>query len=253
MPNKDINVNKARSFSKKVEEGSEFITQSGRKIHNLFELYDVIFEMDDVEFNHHVNENKNDFKNWIYHIIKDLRLAEIIAPLKDKLEILSVIEKRIDNYKKYINKNIVKSKIKKVDKKVINIKGSKKGNSKKTKVVHKLKQGKSSSKRILVKSKAKKTIKNKKNAMKNNKLSKNSGIKSKIKKADILIYTDKKNINYFGKDDVRHIKTKVVNNDDYLQLKKERKIFQERGFDFIQGMFIGLVLGIIAARIIFGV
>ncbi|MBR9706099.1 AAA family ATPase, partial [Candidatus Pacearchaeota archaeon] len=42
-----------------------FITLDGKSIKNLNQLYSALSEMDDNVFNHHVNENKNDFSNWL--------------------------------------------------------------------------------------------------------------------------------------------------------------------------------------------
>ncbi|MFT4303847.1 MAG: hypothetical protein ACMXYG_04735 [Candidatus Woesearchaeota archaeon] len=78
-----------------VPEGTEFVTRSGMKLKNLYELYDAILEMSDEDYNHHVNSSKNDFKNWIFHIVQDNKLAEQLVPLTDKKQILKVIEKRI--------------------------------------------------------------------------------------------------------------------------------------------------------------
>ncbi|MCB9359173.1 hypothetical protein H6503_04540 [Candidatus Woesearchaeota archaeon] len=83
------------SKEKNVPEGKEFITMSGKKIANLYELYDTLIEMPDDEFKHHVDDSKNDFMNWIEHIIDDKKLAEKLSPLKSKEKILDEIEEHV--------------------------------------------------------------------------------------------------------------------------------------------------------------
>jgi hypothetical protein len=121
-----LSINKAKKYTKHVPEDVVFVTISGKRIRNMYELYDVFINLNDSEFKHHVNENKNDFKNWIFHIVKDIDLASEIATLKTKSDMLSAIESRINIYKtalniskkertkKVVQKKIVENKVKKV-------------------------------------------------------------------------------------------------------------------------------------------
>lgn len=101
---KNKSLKEVKSYVKNVGEGKEFITQTGNKIINIYELYDIVYQMSDDEFQHHVNENKNDFKNWILHVIKDKSFADKIAGMKTKEEILAVVEKSLNHYKEVLEK-----------------------------------------------------------------------------------------------------------------------------------------------------
>ena len=55
--------------------------------------------MSDEEFSHHVNKSKNDFRNWIHHVIEDTDLSSKLSRLRSRTGILHILEKRINYYR----------------------------------------------------------------------------------------------------------------------------------------------------------
>lgn len=80
---------------KDAPQGNYFILCNGRPVKNVKELADVMEELEDHVFNHHVREDGNDFANWVKDIFKDVELAEKIVGIKDKKHMQLVIYKHI--------------------------------------------------------------------------------------------------------------------------------------------------------------
>ncbi|MFH1642136.1 MAG: hypothetical protein ABIC04_04500 [Nanoarchaeota archaeon] len=78
-----------------VDLGKQFYVHEGLIIKNLRELHDAIGKMDTKTFNHHVNSERNDFKNWVEHVILDQKLSDQLAGLKTKKEMAEAIKGRI--------------------------------------------------------------------------------------------------------------------------------------------------------------
>jgi len=72
-----------------------FILCNGRPVKNIKELADIMEELEDHVFNHHVREDGNDFAKWVKDIFKDIELAEKIVGIKDKKHLQLVIYKHI--------------------------------------------------------------------------------------------------------------------------------------------------------------
>ncbi len=72
-----------------------FKLKSGKEITNLYELALHLAAMDDDTFSHHVNGDKNDFRNWVLDIVRDEGLADKIANAKDRKKMANVVEKRV--------------------------------------------------------------------------------------------------------------------------------------------------------------
>ncbi len=85
------------SFLKNVHPDHVFHLKSGSTIKNLYELANELATMDEEVFRHHVNEEKNDFHNWIQHIIRDDHLASVFGEIKDRRLMLAAVEKRISD------------------------------------------------------------------------------------------------------------------------------------------------------------
>jgi len=82
-------------FLRNVENGKEFFCKDGRVVRNLKELSQLIKELPLEIFFYHVNEEKNDFANWVKHAIGDLVLANRIKRTKDRLNMSRMVDKRI--------------------------------------------------------------------------------------------------------------------------------------------------------------
>ncbi|MBU1198217.1 MAG: hypothetical protein KKF46_07375 [Nanoarchaeota archaeon] len=61
-----------------------FYVNDGTVIRHLAELPDALRNMSPDTFNHHVNEQKNDFYNWVGDVFEHSRLARKIKPVRRK-------------------------------------------------------------------------------------------------------------------------------------------------------------------------
>jgi len=75
------------------------LLKDGRLIKNLVELTQMLTDMDDETFNHHVNDAKNDFYEWIKHSI-DADFSEQIKFEKNKSGLKNKIQEYINSKKK---------------------------------------------------------------------------------------------------------------------------------------------------------
>ena len=73
-----------------------FHFESGRKAKNLKELEEGIRRMSYREFNHHVNTEKNDFANWVAHVLHDRGLADKLETTQSKEITLLKIHERLN-------------------------------------------------------------------------------------------------------------------------------------------------------------
>lgn len=92
-----------------VNDKETFKDVLGNEIKNLEELISRLNAMKEEEFRHHVNESKNDYANWIRHVIKDEILAVELDKTQDKDASIKAIEDRVNELKKRIHMgNIIK-------------------------------------------------------------------------------------------------------------------------------------------------
>ncbi|MEM4259768.1 MAG: DUF5752 family protein [Candidatus Woesearchaeota archaeon] len=93
---KNLTKNKAgiSKIKKDIENKYFFILRDGKKIKNIKELAEEMGKMEDAVFFHHVNDERNDFSNWIRDVFDETELAEQIRHLKNKQE----IQKKIYEY-----------------------------------------------------------------------------------------------------------------------------------------------------------
>ncbi|MFW6220489.1 MAG: hypothetical protein ACOC3X_02330, partial [Nanoarchaeota archaeon] len=103
---------KAKEILSNVHPNETFKTALGKEIISLEELVKTLENMDDNEFKIHVNEEKNDYANWINDSIKDEVLAFEIKHVKDKKKIINTIKKRITELEKRIKMGEIVDKIK---------------------------------------------------------------------------------------------------------------------------------------------
>ena len=75
-----------------VPEDKRFWVCDGSVIKNIDELINTLRSMNDDIFRYHVNENKNDFYNWIRDVIGDRFLANQIKEAKDRAETAEIVE-----------------------------------------------------------------------------------------------------------------------------------------------------------------
>jgi len=77
MKKRTISPRAARRHLRDVTDPSKhFYTSDKRVLKNLMDLYGFLRSCDDESFRHHVDGSKNDFADWIRHVITDEELAD---------------------------------------------------------------------------------------------------------------------------------------------------------------------------------
>jgi hypothetical protein len=61
---------------------------TGTPIRSIIQLIEAVPEITDEQFNYHVNDQKNDFYNWITGVFGDDEVAAAIKDVKTKQEFL---------------------------------------------------------------------------------------------------------------------------------------------------------------------
>ncbi len=78
-----------------VPQGKEFFMHDGTALRNLEELREEIKFMSEEDFRRYVNDEKNDFANWIEYVIGDKELADRLRLTKDRENAFKLINSRI--------------------------------------------------------------------------------------------------------------------------------------------------------------
>ena len=95
-----VTKNEARKYLSDVAPEQCFWVNNGPILKNLDELASMLPELNDEIFNHHVNNEKNDFSNWIRDVIGDQALANDLLSSKSKYSALNKIRNRLNSLKK---------------------------------------------------------------------------------------------------------------------------------------------------------
>jgi hypothetical protein len=74
----------------------EFVFHDGSRAKNLLELVSEIEHITDHEFHQFVNHSKNDFSNWIEHVLNDKHFADKLRTLLSRNETIRLIRDRIE-------------------------------------------------------------------------------------------------------------------------------------------------------------
>lgn len=69
-----------------------FYFKHGRKAKNIEELKEALKSMNDAEFNHHVNDTRNDFANWVEHVFGEKELADKLRKVYNKEDTYTIID-----------------------------------------------------------------------------------------------------------------------------------------------------------------
>jgi circadian clock protein KaiC len=83
-----------------------FYLHNGTVIKNVEELINNLKNMDNETFKYHVNDIKNDFSSWIKSLHGKKELAERIAKVKDKEEIIKILEEKSNPLSKEMLKTV---------------------------------------------------------------------------------------------------------------------------------------------------
>ena len=88
---------KAKPIENVVAKENAFITNKGKRLETIYDLANEFEVMDENTFRHHVNDNKNDFAEWVATSLKDPILARRLRKQTKRelmaLEILRYIKK----------------------------------------------------------------------------------------------------------------------------------------------------------------
>ncbi len=85
----------------------KFYLKNGKELDGLRALAMELSEMADDIFSHHVNEERNDFANWIKYSLKEEKLAERMDKVITRVELeLEILRHLIKNDKKKLIKEV---------------------------------------------------------------------------------------------------------------------------------------------------
>ena len=76
-----------------------FWVNNGPILRNVEELANALPEMSDETFHYHVNNEKNDFSNWVRDIIGDQSLANDLLVSRNKQSALKKVKNRLNSLK----------------------------------------------------------------------------------------------------------------------------------------------------------
>ncbi len=77
-----------------------FWVNNGPIIKNLNELSTTIKSLNEHQFSHHINNEKNDFSKWVGEVIGDEELAKVLSKVKTKMAATKKINERLETLKK---------------------------------------------------------------------------------------------------------------------------------------------------------
>lgn len=69
--------------------------KNGSIVRSLYDLANELTLMDEEVFRYHVNDKRNDFYEWVYHMVRDVHLAKVFSEIKDRRFMLAAVEKRV--------------------------------------------------------------------------------------------------------------------------------------------------------------
>ncbi|MFH1316125.1 MAG: hypothetical protein ABII01_01275 [Candidatus Woesearchaeota archaeon] len=79
-------------FYKDVSPDKCFVMKNGMTSKNLHELMSLVEVIDNDTFNHHISKGRNDFSDWIKHVVGNEELAKKVSAVKTREEMLMILE-----------------------------------------------------------------------------------------------------------------------------------------------------------------
>ena len=79
------------SLFRHVNPEQYFHMRNGVVLKCLHDLIDILEVIDNETFDYHVNNNKNDFSEWVRHIFRDNKIADKMKNAKTKLEMIETL------------------------------------------------------------------------------------------------------------------------------------------------------------------
>lgn len=89
---------KLKNIKKSAAVDKVFVLADGNTITSLMDLALNVDQMHDHLFYHHVNEERNDFSNWIKDVFEEIELAESLMNAKEKKDFQIKMLKHIINF-----------------------------------------------------------------------------------------------------------------------------------------------------------
>lgn len=96
-PKDNIEVTVRRKILGEAPAEMHFKLADGRKVKSIFELIDVLDNMSDDIFRHHVNEFRNDFSSWVKDVFEEPALANDLIRANDRINAQVCLLKRLIN------------------------------------------------------------------------------------------------------------------------------------------------------------
>ena len=97
----DVNIDRKKRFPKRkkrlfeVSPEQHFVLCNGTRIKDIVELAHIIENVSEDDFKAHVNEEKNDFCNWIRDVFNEHELAEELMDKDDKKDFQITLLKHV--------------------------------------------------------------------------------------------------------------------------------------------------------------
>jgi hypothetical protein len=79
-------------------DGECFWARDGQIFSNLADLSFAIGSMDEEVFLHHVSNERNDFADWVEHVLEDAECANALRKAEKKAQAKKIIELHLRNY-----------------------------------------------------------------------------------------------------------------------------------------------------------
>ena len=98
-----VTKDEARTYLRDVAPEQCFWVNNGPILKNLEEMANVLPEMNDETFQHHVNSEKNDFSNWVRDVISDQKLANDLLSSRNKESAFKMVNSRLSSLKKKLD------------------------------------------------------------------------------------------------------------------------------------------------------
>lgn len=95
---KKVVASKGKKALVHAESEQAFWTTDGRTLSNLLELRDALASMTDEVFAYHVSKERNDFADWIEHVLQDGELARAFRKSKKSNTAREVVVTRLRTY-----------------------------------------------------------------------------------------------------------------------------------------------------------
>jgi hypothetical protein len=84
-----------KPFKKSINPEHYFFLRDGRVLKDVIELADTLENINNDIFYHHVNNEKNDFSNWIKDIFENKELSEEIFTIREPRQMQVIILKHL--------------------------------------------------------------------------------------------------------------------------------------------------------------